>query len=501
MNRFHGIQQDRESLYVPSFSDDAASASSYEGDADDDSFETAGHLSHNKKLPDFGQDSITRSRAKRQKIQDQQLSDPFERDCDITQENCANGREVASSTGTAKERHKFQKDTTKKNADFYEKFLSSSVTSDDKYSSAGLGIEVVQQKNAIIRAKSEAAYPNAKEGTCTATESASPKSIVSIDPSSITRLLSHHSIDLPPKVKRNMPRSGSLPFMPSSENFLLSDDLSSSSEIYRTRKETNDLSELLTILSPPSLVSSHSSMSSSVSTAIPREPSDCSSIATVSKSKRLGEIRSRLRKIESQYRSSTSRSMSSTFLGSPSERIMKSSTSCSTMQSTSVLHRIVREVLFVSFIAFLIYVKYLTHRDAQSNATQLQLTQIQFAERSIELANNTKLCSIPIHPVETPFATALESKVQKSDYPRLSEETPQLLNKERLSLLSLSVEDRLITPHVALTLIPNHLIELAAPNPSNKIQDLRETIEMPVESLQRNINIMNEFYYIQSMLD
>ena len=68
MNRFHGIQQDRESLYVPSFSDDAASASSYEGDADDDSFETAGHLSHNKKLPDFGQDSITRSRAKRQKI-------------------------------------------------------------------------------------------------------------------------------------------------------------------------------------------------------------------------------------------------------------------------------------------------------------------------------------------------------------------------------------------------------------------------------------------------
>ena len=279
MNRFHGIQQDRESLYVPSFSDDAASASSYEGDADDDSFETAGHLSHNKKLPDFGQDSITRSRAKRKKIQDQQLSDPFERECDITQENCADGREVASSTGTVEERHKFQKDTTKKDADFYEKFFIS-VASDDKSSSAGLGIEVVQQKNAITRAKSEADYPNAEEGTCTATESASPKSIVSIDDSSsITRLVSHQSIDLPPKVKRNMPRSGSLPFMPSSESFLLSNELSTSSEIFSIRKERNDLSEHLTILSPPSQVSSHSSTSDSVSTAIPRDHSDCNSIA------------------------------------------------------------------------------------------------------------------------------------------------------------------------------------------------------------------------------
>lgn len=488
MNRFHGIQQDRECSLIPSFTDDTASTSCYEADADDDSFQTAGFLRHKKKLPDFGQDAITKSRAKRLSLRGKLASYDLERDSEIEEVNSTR-KEDASSTGTlitVKERHSFQ-NATKNDTVLHETLVSA---------------ELVALANSVCMATSKP-NANAKGSTGATVESASPKSIMSNKSSSFTIL----NIDLPPKVnrkvKRIMPRSESLPFMPKSASSLLCDELSSSSELFRIRKEANNQSPEC-FLPPfvrytiPSPASSHSSSSGSVSTAIPRDHTDCNSIATISKSKRVGEIKSRLRNIESQYRRSSTRSISSAFLGSTSERDMKSSTSCCSMQNARVYHRIVREVLFVFFGTFLIYVGYLSRRDTQSNATQLQLSLIQFTERSIELANNTRLKSINIQLLKK----TLELKQLKSESSRLdNEETSQLLNKVQSSSLPLAMAD-LFIPAAAPTPMPSNLIHLEAPIRSDEVQEVLETIERPVDSFRkRNVNIMDGFFYVQSMLD
>lgn len=157
-----------------------------------------------------------------------------------------------------------------------------------------------------------------------------------------------------------------------------------------------------------------------------------------------------------------------------------------------------REVLFVFFGTFLIYVGYLSRRDTQSNATQLQLSLIQFTERSIELANNTRLKSINIQLLKK----TLELKQLKSESSRLdNEETSQLLNKVQSSSLPLAMAD-LFIPAAAPTPMPSNLIHLEAPIRSDEVQEVLETIERPVDSFRkRNVNIMDGFFYVQSMLD
>ena len=595
MNRFHGIQQDREQSCIPSFPYDSAS-SGCEGDADNDSFETAASLLNKKnELPLLGyKNSIARSRDQRQQLRSKIESEScgMGSDIEVAQMNCAtDGREEAVSlidtqeevVNKKEERHtETEERATEKDRDFCDKIIVRAASGDK--SSAGLAIEVVLP-NLIDDCKADTNSSTIDSTACDTSiediaETASPGSIArkplsdsstiystacdcdttikdiaeTASPGNIARKPSFSrsigSVASPPKLEKKVIRS---------ENFLFGGAVASSYQAFKMRNESENHSEFspyrplppfvgCTITSP--VHSNSSTCESSFSTVHPRDPTDCTSVSTFSDSKRVSEIKSRLRNIEGQYRRSSTRTISSSTLLS-SQRDLNPSTLSSSIQSVNNAHRIAREILIVSFGAFVIYVGYLTHRDAQSNDMQLQLTKIHFMERSLELTSSTRLTSIKIQKenielLGKTFAIALELKQRKTEescsstgtstptqlslgnddhssamssameqisnpaaastpveelWP-ITQTAPLLGSDEHSSSMSLEME-HIFSPAVAPTPAPHSLVSLDPPSLRTQLlQKLSKTIGMHIEPIQEmDPKVMQDFFYVQSMLD
>lgn len=594
MNRFHGIQQDREQSYVPSFPYDSAS-SGCEGDADNDSFETAASLLNKKnELPFLGyKNSIARSRDQRQQLRSKIESEScgMGSDVELAQMECAaDGREEAVSlidtqeeVVNKEERHtETEERVTERDRDFYDKIIIVRAASGDK-SSARLAIEAVLP-NLMDDCKADA---DSSSIDCTAcdtaiediAETASPESIArkpSSDPSTMNSTACDTAIEdisetasprsiarkpsfsrsigvaSPPKLEKKVIRS---------ENFLFGGAVASSYQAFKMRNESESHLEFSPCRPHPPFVgctipspvhSNSSTCESSFSTVHPRDPTDCTSVPTFSDSKRITEIKSRLRNIEGQHRRSSTRTISSSTLLS-SQRDLNPSTLFSSIQNVNNAHRIAREILIVSFSAFVIYVGYLTHRDAQSNGMQLQLTKIHLMERSLELTSSKRLTSIKIHKenielLRKTFAIALELKQRKTEqscpgtgtrtrsttqlslgnddhssamssameqisnpaaastpeeelWP-ITQTAPLLGSDEHSSSMSLAMEQS-FSPAVAPTPAPHSLVSLDLPSLCTQLlQKLSHTIGMHIEPLQEmDPKVMQDFFYVQSMLD
>lgn len=564
MNRFHGIQQDREQLCIPSYSYDSAS-SGWEGDADNDSFETAASLSNTKKkeqLPHLGynNNSIARSRDQRQRLRCKLESESCDMgsDIEVAQMKCAADKgEAVSLINTQEvvnkeERHTETEERATEKAvpvliDFYDKIIVKAA-SDDK-SNAGLAIEVALPTNLIDDCIADTDSSTIDSTVCDTvikdiTETASPGSIARKSSSS----QSHVSIASPPKLEKQVIRS---------ENFLFGGAVASSYQAFKMRNESENNLEFNPYrpLPPfvgctiPSPVNSNSSTcGSSFGTVHPRDPTDCPSASTFSDSKRVSAIKSRLRNIEGQYRRSSTMTISSSTLLS-SQRDLNPSTLSSSIPSVNNAHRIAREILIVSFGAFVIYIGYLTHRDAQSNDTQLQLTKIHFMERSLELTGSTRLISLKIQKeniklLEKTFAIALELKQRKTVESCPSTSTPPQLslgNDDHASAISLAMEhisipaavstpvdelwpsphiapllgsddllspmslamEQIFSPAVAPTPAPHSLVSFDPPSLRTQLlQKLSKMIGIRIEPCQEmDPKVIQDFFYVQSMLD
>ena len=158
--------------------------------------------------------------------------------------------------------------------------------------------------------------------------------------------------------------------------------------------------------SPPSFVSTSSSTSfpSPIYSSVDNRESERlgnsfrpvkidgdSSISSISRSERVQAMKSRLRSMEASCKLNSSRSLLQANASTSQNPILP--------KNEQSLHgerslRLAREVMAVTFTAFLVCIAYLHDRDAQSNALQFQVSRNEFLERSLVLVTDRQLQSL-----------------------------------------------------------------------------------------------------------
>ena len=409
-------------MSVDSF-DQSSACESYEGDADDDSFATT--CSNQKStVPDFSPSSTrtlssrsiyrTPRSSRRTRSTISSLEYSIESDTDLS--------ESAHSFGTS-----FIVPTTHSIGRFGRKDMSREINMEgNKFEFHSDTKTDLSEKNLVIlNANSDSADFeidfNHKAVTSEHTN-ASFKKDATLSPSLQSRSSSHHtketvissdsmsstikSIDSPPTLKKFMSSEETtfrpLPRRDENEE-ILGPDLTSVPPLPSFVVHTCDTS--------PSPQSSFSGSSpglsdTSFSTALrdPLESCDADLSGSknksieAAKSRRVQAIKSRLRSIEHNYRRGSSLSSLGTSGRNLSTRDIKDGADNSShSQASNIAIRIAREIMIVSFASFVIYLCYLSHRDAKMNEMQLHMTQMRMIEQTMESARDAKLQTLQQH--------------------------------------------------------------------------------------------------------
>ena len=118
-----------------------------------------------------------------------------------------------------------------------------------------------------------------------------------------------------------------------------------------------------------------------------------SSISSISRSERVQAMKSRLRSMEAGCKLNSSRSLLQANASASQNPILVLPKNEQSLHAERSL-RLAREVMAVTFTAFLVCIAYLHDRDAQSNALQFQVSRNEFLERSLALATDMQLQSL-----------------------------------------------------------------------------------------------------------
>jgi hypothetical protein len=439
MNCFHGIQQTRKLVVNPSFSEGSSSGFSYEGDADDDSFESCS-LGEKQKIdfPNFNLCSTPRT-PRSLKETNRRIMSPAS---SLASSDSLLAYSVESETDSCD-----CSMSTLPVGSYDDNTAISTLTGSPNLvvnAFEGSGkvfhdtLNIMSEKRGMgLRVEGEIKGNNQHRDTFSVQKHRQLVSgSTSIASSSDTKT-TLESIDSPISSSSSSPNSCSIMSPPALRSSVRTQEpLYSYSAPAKTTngslKQSPTTATLLpTFVSISEAISSplHSSRERSMvfptdfllAKTRPRDPPDGSnSVHSVSKSSRVQAIKSRLRSMEANNRQHGNNSsfQSKKRMETKMETLPESKPSKSQSIHQDVSLSLAREVMALTFTAFMIYIGYLAYRDAQSNALQLQITKTRFLEQYINLASEARLRSLKVQQelvnVLDHTLTTLEERDEKS---------------------------------------------------------------------------------------
>ena len=203
----------------------------------------------------------------------------------------------------------------------------------------------------------------------------------------------------------------------------------------------------------------------------PPDGSNSDSISSAPRSSRVQAMKARLRLLEAEHRQNSEKTLGKEEI--KIQRVSEKKSPFTQPRSQDMTLKIAREVMAFTFTAFIIYLGYLSYHDAQSNALQVQVTQSRFLEDSLVLSNESRIRSLEM----------------QRELVHLLDQTLATLQKEREE--SVSLLQQIPTP--------SPVKEHVQVSPTAGAHD--EKIDITSGRAKRTKIPMYEFYIVQSLFD